>query len=457
MQFYLDKNSQETLSLKALVARDYIDGIMPNKLELSITIAPDVSIDLVDDLITFDELATTALIKHKIEFVLQENSTLSYHSKIVPTFQEQDNASVEGGFYSTSPFKRNLVCLAGPAMNLIFGFLIYCIIFVTGRPALSDDHTTVIGVVLPQSPAQEAGIQPGDKILAINESAVSNWKEVINDIALSSRESLALKIDRQGQMMELTAIPRMDKEKGLRLIGISRMETLKAGEIGKDSPAEKAGLEKGDVILKFAGQRLYQWQAFINGVNTNKDRTVELLIHRNGQEVSIQFQIPAAWEDKDTLEFLGITVDYDVIYEYPNPFHEVIRDIKNIFETLSALFAQTVSPKGLARPVGIIVLMGAFAKAGFVFFLGLIALISINLGVFNLLPIPVLDGGHMLFNTIEIIRRKALQKKTMILVQNVFVTILISFILFVTYQDLVRLGSSLFKGKPAVEEAAESK
>lgn len=371
--------------------------------------------------------------------------------------EEQDNTAIEGGFYSTSPFKRNLVCLAGPAMNLLFGFLIYCIIFLTGRPALLDDSTTVIGVVLSGSAAQEAGIQPGDKILSINQSAVSNWKEVINDIALSSRENLVLKIERQGQTMELTTVPRMDKEKGLRLIGISRMETLKVGDIQKDSPAEKAGLEKGDVILKCDGKFLYQWQALEDAFKAGKDKTLQLTVRRSGQETSLQFQVPSVWEDKDAGAISGMERDFDIVYEHPNPFHEMIRDIKNIFETLSALFARTVSAKGLAGPVGIIVLMGAFAKAGFVFFLGLIALISINLGVFNLLPIPVLDGGHMLFNTIEIVRRRALQKKTMILIQNIFVTILISFILFVTYQDLVRLGSSFFKGKPSSEKVEENK
>ncbi len=358
---------------------------------------------------------------------------------------ELDNETAhktEGAYYSVSPWKRIWTCLAGPGMNLLFAFVMYCMIFVMGRPVLVDEKVTIIGSIVKDSPAQSAGLMPGDQIIRMDNHAISSWKEVLNTIALSSNDKLHMGVLRDGQNLDIEVTPQMDAKRGVRMIGISRKETIKVGEIDPGMPAEKAGLQKGDIIIGFEGQKIYQWNELMGAVQTHGDKEAILLVNRQGNNLELAIT-PQKSQDEKELS-MGFTSEMDFVTEHPNPFTEMKNDIQNIFQTLSALFARTVSPKGLSGPVGILVIIGMFAKAGLVYFLGLMALISVNLGVFNVLPIPVLDGGHVLFNLIEIIFRRPLPKKALIIIQNIFVTILIGFILFVTYQDIARLITKFF-------------
>ncbi|MBI1883703.1 MAG: RIP metalloprotease RseP [Chlamydiae bacterium] len=348
----------------------------------------------------------------------------------------------EGGFYAVSPGRRILTCLAGPAMNLLFGFLIYCVIFVIGKPTVVDEKSNMIGSILEKSPSQDAGLQLGDRILEVDGKAVSSWKDIINATALSYHESVLLKILRDGQEIKIAVSPRMDQEKGLRLIGISAAESILVGEVQKQGSGEKAGLQKGDMIIGFRGEPVYQWDVLMKKLEENRDQETSLEVERSSRHVTLH--VKPLWNSGQKKFMIGFTRDFKFEEEHPNPFLAMAHDIASIFETLRALFARTVSPKGLAGPLGIVMMIGAFAKVGFSYLLALMALISVNLGIFNLLPIPVLDGGHVLFNGIEMIFRRALPKKAMVLIQNVFVAAFIFLALFVTYHDLMRWGSDFF-------------
>lgn len=351
---------------------------------------------------------------------------------------KEDVQNIKGGYYAAKPILRTLTCLAGPMMNLIIGFLIYCVIYFIGRPVLLDEKTTTIGFIMKDSPAEYAGLKVGDKIKKIDGKNVSSWKEIINGIALSTAKNISLEIERENQNSEFMIQPVMDSSKGLRLIGISRMEEIVIDQVEEGMPAKRAGMISGDKIISLNGEKIFQWDSLMRMIEKNGKKEALVVVERNGKRVEIK--IEPQWNPKLSRYLLGFIRKIEFIKEYPNPVKSMMEDIKNIFETLKALFARTVSPKGLAGPVGIVVLIGQFAQAGIAYFLGLMALISINLGIFNLLPIPVLDGGHIMFNTVESIRGKALSKKTMLLIQNVFVAILISFIVYVTYQDVLRMN-----------------
>lgn len=351
--------------------------------------------------------------------------------------ENEDAHQTEGAYYSVSSYKRILTCLAGPGMNFVFAFVVYALIFILGRPVLLDEKSTVVGEVMKDFPAEKAGLMAGDKIIKIDDQAMTGWRDVLNQIALSPHAQIRLEILRNNQTLILEVVPHMDAKKGIRMIGIGRKDTIKVGKVEASMPGEKAGLQKGDVIVGFQGHPVYQWDNLIADFQTHGAKEAVLDIERGAER--LQLKVTPEWNAKMNRVLIGFYREEEFITERPNPFTAMAHDIHSIFQTLIALFARTVSPKGLSGPVGILMIIGAFAKAGFVYFLGLMAMISVNLGVFNVLPIPVLDGGHVLFNLIEIIRGKALPKKTMILVQNVFVTVLIAFILFVTYQDIGRL------------------
>ncbi|MBI1870287.1 MAG: RIP metalloprotease RseP [Chlamydiae bacterium] len=350
--------------------------------------------------------------------------------------QEENARKLEGGYYSVSPFKRMLTCVAGPGMNLVFAFLVYCAIFVMGRPIPVDEKSTVIGNVLENSPAAKAGIKLGDQIKEVDHQPISSWKKLTGMIALSSHEQIHLTISRKNNTLDVVVKPKMDAKKGVRLIGISKMESIKIDQLEKGGPAERAGLQSGDLILGVSGESVYQWESFIEKVQASHGKEISIEVDRGGEKKTLTIQ--PRWDNDSKRFLIGFSRGMDFVYEYINPFLAMKEDILNIFQTLHALFARTVSPKGLAGPVGIFMMIGAFAQVGFVYFLGFMALISVNLGVFNVLPIPVLDGGHILFNMIELIFGKPLPQKVLIWIQNAFVAVLISFILYVTYQDLMR-------------------
>lgn len=350
---------------------------------------------------------------------------------------KDETHQIPGAYYYASPFRRILVCLAGPMMNLVFGFLIYTALFWIGRPVVLDETPTVIGSVAQGSPAEEAGLRMGDEILRIDGVHVATWKDIINGIALSRQDEVSLTVMRDYETVEHKVLPLMDKEKGIRFIGISKMEVIKVDQVQKDSPAENAGLRANDRIVGFSGQPVAQWEALIEAVQGNGARETTLDVERD--DASLQLRVTPKWDSESKRFTIGFQRKIEFEYEYINPFVAMAQDIQGIFYTLGALFAGTVSLKGLAGPVGIVTLMGTFAEAGFIYLLGILALISVNLGVFNLFPIPVLDGGHVMFNGIEMIFRRAIPLKVIVWIQNVFVAALLLLLFFVTYQDLLRL------------------
>lgn len=368
---------------------------------------------------------------------------------------ESDVCSIEGGFYAASPMVRTLSCVAGPVMNILFGFLLYCVIAAVGKPVLKMETTTVVGSVLEKSPAMEADIRPGDRILRVNGKNVTGWKELVNVLALSTSDEIRLQVERDGNELTFQVLPRMDPEHGIRRIGIYPMEEIVIGSVLEGTPAERAGLQGNDRILSLEGKPVYQWDTLVSEIGDSEGKILKLGIEREGNPLEMEV-VPEA-NEKLGRASIGFIRRYEFVTIHPNPFGQVWKDIRNIFLTLNALFKRKVSAKGLAGPIGIIHIMGTYASIGFVYFLSVLALISVNLGVLNLFPIPVLDGGHILLNTLEQFRGRALTRKTMIRIQNVFVVIMVSLILLITYNDVLRWGKQLFGVKEQVEEQEKDK
>jgi regulator of sigma E protease len=366
--------------------------------------------------------------------------------------EDEKARSLSGGFYAASPFVRTKACVAGPAMNILFGFLLYCVVAITGKPVLTTELTTVVGGLPDNSPAMNAGMTAGDRILSINGRKVSSWKEVVNSIVLSSEEILDIRFERDAITKNLLITPIMDEKFGVRRIGILPMEKIAVWKVLEKSPAEKAGLKKGDQIVSLNGKQVTQWDSLLKEVADSQGKILSIGIIRDGRELKLDV-IPQMNAEIGRVT-IGFIRHYEFELMHPNPFKEVWNDIRNIFMTLRALIMKKVSAKGLAGPVGIIQIMGQYASIGFIYFISVLAMISINLGIINLFPIPVLDGGHILLNSVEQLRGKALGKRTMAVIQNIFVVLLIGLILLITYNDVLRWVKPWFS-KEKVEEKVD--
>lgn len=346
-------------------------------------------------------------------------------------------------FRSASIGKRMKIVTAGPLMNFALGFVLFSLIAMLGIPTYSN----IVGKVEKDSFAQMAGILAGDKIIRINDVKTNNWTELISALSSSSGK-VELTILRDNQEIRKEIIrEKKDKDKE---IGISPYVSTKLKEVMKGSPAQKAGLKKGDVVTSINGKQIFQWDEMAGIIRKNPGKELVFGINREGKLLDVKI-IPAAKPGYDadkkkeikvgSIGILSCSEMYRV-----NPltalWHGLLQTwatIQVIYLILWQLIQGALSYKLLAGPIGIVQMSGEQAQLGLTYFLGFIAMLSVNLGVVNLLPLPILDGGHVLFLTIEKIRGKALSIKTQTAIQWVGITIIVGLTLLVSNNDIRRL------------------
>ncbi len=326
--------------------------------------------------------------------------------------------------------------MAGGLCKIRLAWILYTVIFFGGKQVTADSLNTIIGEVQPGSTAEEIGLKPDDRIIKINDKKIATWEELVYAIALNERKELQVEVERQGEVFTVSSELKTDPKTGLRRLGVMPKDTIIVGGVLKDSPAEKSGLRKGDQIIAINGQRLYRIQALIKTIQDNEGQKVTLTVMRDGERILFS-EVPAklAGQEHAALGFLPTTKFTRV---YPRPGEQFKRDILRTWRTLKGLFARRVPMKALSGPVGIIGLIGMSAMVGWGTFLSIMALISLNLGIINLLPIPVLDGGHIVFTFVEAIRKKPLSVALMTKIQNVFMYLIIAVAVYVSYHDVLR-------------------
>lgn len=357
-----------------------------------------------------------------------------------------DPRGVADGYYASGTWKKLAVCFCGPLMNLISAFLIYSFFYFAGYPVPVNMERTVIGSIMENSPASAAGLLPGDRVIAVNGKPVVRWEEVTKAIVYSTTPAVDLEFERVGRRITQRIVPQKDKRISVKLIGIMPTDIVSV-EVLKDSVAQAAGMRKGDFITGVDGETVYSWEQLMGLIRSHEGAAMQLALLRNGAPASAT--VVPRYNDKLGYPAIGIMLrqivpmaDLEanglVVYLYRNPFSWIGRNLSEMYATFRGLVMRAVSPRGLAGPIGIIQIMGYSMRAGVRQFLYILGLISVNLAVLNLLPIPVLDGGHILTALVEGIRRKPLSAKAMAVIQNVFMAIFIALMVFVTANDVMR-------------------
>jgi len=346
-------------------------------------------------------------------------------------------------FRSASVGKRMRIVVAGPFFNFIVGFVLFSVIAMIGVPTYSN----IVGKVEKDSPAQIAGILKGDKIIKINNNRVNNWTELTRIISQSSGK-IELIILRNNKKIKKEL--KLIKDEKYGEIGISPYVSAKIRNVIKGHPAQKAGLKRDDVITSINGTQISQWEEMAEIIRKSPGKELVFGIKRKEKQMTIKI-IPDAklgYDDKKKKEIkvgsIGITSCYEVYRVNPlvalwYGLVQTLVVIQIIFVTLWQLICGSLSYKLLAGPIGIVQMSGEQAQLGLIYLLGFIAMLSVNLGVINLLPLPVLDGGHVIFLTIEKLRKKAMSVKTQTAIQWIGISIIICLIIFITHNDIRRL------------------
>ncbi len=344
---------------------------------------------------------------------------------------------IPGGFFSVSPWSRILVVSAGAFLNIVFALVIYVVIFFTGKPVTVDSQNTIVGGVKQGSVAEQIGVLPGDQIIKVNEKSVTTWEDLVYAVAFSPKDNIMLEIKRNGTIIKKEAKVSAEKDTGIKMLGLLCRETIIVGALIKDSPAEKAGIKVGDSIVSINDENIFLSSRILEIIRNNENKEITVLIKRG----NLNHVIKVVPQKINANEYatIGFALATDWKKIYPTPLDQFWKDLVRTWQTLAGLFTRSVPLKAISGPVGIIGIIGISMQVGIIPLLSIIALISLNLGIVNLLPIPVLDGGHIIFTTIEAIRKKPLSIKTILHIQNVFTVLLIAFALYVTYNDILRM------------------
>jgi len=357
---------------------------------------------------------------------------------------------------SVAPWRRIIVAAAGAAGNMLLALLLCCLVYWQGE-ALAPEKTNVVGYVSTNCPAWTAGLRAGDEIIAIqgqvednatvtaDMTEVQSWESFLVESALY--DSVALQIlTTQGEERTIS-LPTVSFMGGRYIEGVGPVNYCYILHTRPGSSAAEAGLEAGDRIVSLNGVKLLSREHLIQLVDEHRDELLPAVIDRDGKELT--FNVRPRYDEEIGRALIGIAFN---TLEIRKPLTQIKSYATLIFRFLRALVTPKEA-KAAARsaggPVAIFNMFWYAVQSSFLLALSLTALINVNLAILNMLPIPVLDGGHIVFALWEWITRRPVNEKFMTFISNFFAIILIGLIILLTFQDVRRLIVPLFKSKDA--------
>lgn len=357
-----------------------------------------------------------------------------------------DRAADPESFQSKSRWQRAMVVIAGPLMNILLAVAIMTGVYMREFPKQEAVHSPVIGEIIPNSPAAKAGLQPGDRITQIAGIDNPTWQDIQSKEALNAGRPLPVVVDRSGQTLQFDVTPVATKE-GVGMAGLVEADVI-ISQVDPHFGAYKAGLKPGDILISADGQQIRSMSKLQTTIQSSAGQPVSLVVSRDGNllHLSVVPEKNAATSGQWRIGvLLGAKVKFVSL-----PFNQaVVESVRNnvgnaalIFEALRSIVQQKISPRTLNGPIGIAMLSGEAANEGPTVFLGLMAAVSLNLAIFNLLPIPILDGGALLMLIIEMVIRRDMSLQVKEAVFKVGFVFLMMVVVFVLYNDISKMFSN---------------
>jgi len=362
-----------------------------------------------------------------------------------------------GEFLSHPRWHRFLIAIAGPAMNIIFAVaLLTCVYMVRYEYPAVLDEPAVIGWVLQDTPAAKAGIQAGDRIVRIAGIQNPTWEQVIPREALNPNQPLDITIERAGQSLQMKVAPEPYGPNQMGSAGWSPREpNFMITDLEPGMPAERAGMKLGDEIVSVDGQPVPGIEAMIDSLKRTKDKPVQIAVLRNGQ--SLTFTVKPVLSDirgdeRYRVGFASAPMKVSSL-SLPEAFRRSLEQNKQgsllILELVQKMVQRKISVRSIEGPIGIGRAAGqAASKKGWTPLLELTAGISLNLGIFNLLPIPIMDGGVILLLFVESLIRRDISLKIKERIYQAAFVFLVLFAVMVIYNDVAKMLPGLMQRMP---------
>ena len=354
---------------------------------------------------------------------------------------------------------RFLIVFAGPGMNFVLAAVIFAIVFATvGRPV----WPALIGRVAEGGPAAAAGLKTGDVVTAVDGRPVSHWEDLERAIAGSEGRALTLAVRRDGRAATATVTPRRTvvrdpifrEPRDAWELGAGSQLTPQIGSVNPGSPADKAGLRAGDLVLGVAGQPVFSPDELMQSIQKRAGQTFELTVERDGAPRTLAVTATAVKEKGPTgqeqeIGRIGVGIVTRVVrYEAYNPVIAVwyggVRTWDMTVLTAKGLWkivSRQIDSSNIGGPIQIAAEAGRQAKEGAASLALFTAIISVNLALLNLLPVPMLDGGHLFFFVLEGIMGRPLSLKKREAAQQLGFVLLMLLMVFALYNDLVRIDA----------------
>jgi regulator of sigma E protease len=349
-------------------------------------------------------------------------------------------------FLSKTRWQRFQVLVAGPVMNLLLAFFLAAVVLYQGAEVESyNDQPVVVGVVKHDSPAARADIRTGDHIITVAGHNIDNWEEFFVTVGTRANHPVEVGVVRNGDSFTRMVTPVAEDKSKFEIgdIGVLPNVHPHLTEVFKNDRADQAGLRPGDVIVAADGQTVTFAADFIKAIRSSPEKTVSLSILRNG--VAMNINVTPKADGKTGL--IGVRPADDTVTIKPSlagafkmSAQKNLQMTAMIGQTVWGLLTRQLSPKQLMGPIAIAQVSGESAQLGWLALAGLMVSLSLNLGLLNLMPIPMLDGGHIFIMALEGIARRDFSvrvKEKMLLAGFV---VLMMLMVTVIYNDLARLS-----------------
>lgn len=370
-------------------------------------------------------------------------------------------AEAHRAFNRQSVYKRFVIVAAGPVANFLLAILLYWGLFLSGVPGVKP----VIGPPLPDTPAAAAGFERGETLARIDGAPIQTWQDARWALLKAGVARSTVRIETVGpsghiahRTLDLSGLGPDDLDGELiDTIGLTRFQPQlapKVGQVLSGRPAERAGLKVGDEIVAIDGIPIRQWEDVVRAISESPDETLEIEVRRaNGVEDIVTVVPEAVTENGRRVGRIGFAPYVD-----PRAMEPLRTEVRyGFFEGFARAVARTwemsifslqmmgkmilgdVSLRNLSGPLTIADYAGQSAQMGWVPYLSFLALVSVSLGVLNLLPIPLLDGGHLMYYIAEIIKGRPVSERALEMGQHVGIALLFTLMAFAIYNDITRL------------------
>jgi regulator of sigma E protease len=366
-----------------------------------------------------------------------------------------------------SALDKIIVAVAGPLFSLLLALFFAGVVWVVGHPVSESDSTTIIGYVMPDSPAQKVGLQPGDKILEVDGKPVRRFlgmnDSVSWDVVRSEGDKIAVKFQRDGSVRTVWVEPykaemRGWRRKSVRQLLIFPAETAIIDKVEPNTPAAAAGLRPRDIIRGFNQTPIYNPIGLLEYISKHPNDQLVLQVEREGARFDVPVKPTLLPTEGEMKPRIGIQWDTTgkMSIGHPNPIEQIYDSVTSTLKTIGAVASpkSDVKLQHLSGPVGIwnIYVRLFEAKGGWQLALWFSVILNVNLAILNMLPIPVLDGGHIVLAIIESVRRKPVNMRVLEVIQTSCAMLIIGYMLYVTFfdvQDLPFIKNRLDKLEPA--------